>query len=152
MKGDSVATIMWQRGRRLFSTAGILMILTAAAHTAGHFSPPNSPAEEQLLAAMRNFQIPMGLGMNPSMMDILGSLSLTVAITFFALGLINLLLAGSAETTERLLRRVTWVNVVWVGGFLSVCYVHHVLPPLTFAVVIEMVLLASLFLPQHKAA
>ena len=62
---------IWQPGRRLFTTAAILMILTAAAHTMGAVSPmPDGAAERRLLAEMRGYVLPMGMGMNPSMFDI----------------------------------------------------------------------------------
>jgi hypothetical protein len=46
---------------------------------------------------MNGYRIPMGLGMNPSMSDINSLLVFTMSITFTALGLINLLLAGTPE-------------------------------------------------------
>lgn len=51
---------MWKPGRRLFSTADVLMILTALAHTAGNLAPGGDAAEQVLLVAMRNHRILLG--------------------------------------------------------------------------------------------
>jgi hypothetical protein len=40
---------MFRRGRRLFSIASILMILTSIAHTLGHFQPDPQTAEAVLI-------------------------------------------------------------------------------------------------------
>jgi hypothetical protein len=39
---------MFRRGRRLFSIASILMILTSIAHMLGHFQPDPQTAEARL--------------------------------------------------------------------------------------------------------
>jgi len=147
-----MAITFWQPGRRLFSSAGVLMILTAFAHTAGHFSPSSGPAEDQLVGAMRDFRMALGFGMNPSMLDIYSSLSLTMTITFVTLGTISLLLAGSADTTNRLLRRAGWVNATWVGAFLAVNAYYQIPPPLISAAIIELVLLAAVLTPSRRPA
>ena len=144
-----MATTMWQPGRRLFSTASVLMILTAAAHTAGQLSPPSDPAVTELLAAMENLRRPLGLGMNASMLDLLRLLGFTMTVTFVGLGSINLLLAGSPDTTPGLLRRISWANVAWVGAFLALSFFYQIPPPFISAVIIELVLLASLLLPPR---
>jgi hypothetical protein len=146
-----MAITIWQPGRRLFSTAAILMILTAAAHTAGNLqSRTNGPAEQRLIDTMNGYRIPMGLGMNPSMSDINSLLVFTMSITFTALGLINLLLAGTPETSARLLRRVAWANALWVGAFLILSWIYRIPPPLISAAVIELFVLASLVALQRR--
>jgi len=51
---------MFRRGRRLFSIASILLILTAVAHTLGHFQPePRTPEFANLKSAMQAYQIDM---------------------------------------------------------------------------------------------
>ena len=91
-----MANAIWQSGRRLFSSAGVLMLLTAVAHTAAHFLPSSGPAEDQLIKAMGDFHLPIGFGMYPSMLDFQNAMVFTMTITFLALGVINLLLAGSS--------------------------------------------------------
>lgn len=139
-----MATVMWQRGRRLFSTAAVLIILTAVAHTAGQFGPSSGREEDQVTTAMHIFRISLGFGMRPSLLEIHKSLSFTMTITFLTLGILNLIIAGSRDTTDRLLHRVTWVNAVWVGAFLILNGVYRIPPPLISAAIIELVLLASL--------
>ncbi|HYL75687.1 MAG TPA: hypothetical protein VEU96_15860 [Bryobacteraceae bacterium] len=127
------------------------MILTAAAHTAGTFSSGSqSPTEQQLNAATSGYRVPMGLGMNPSVNDIYYFLARTFTISFAALGLINLLLAATPETPGRVLRRVGRANALWVGAFLILAWIYRIPPPLISAVVIELVVLASLLPSQRR--
>ena len=146
-----MAMAMWQPGRRLFSTAAILMILAAAAHTAGNLpSTPNGPAEQHLIDTMNGYRIPMGFGMNPSTSDINSLLVFTMSVTFTALGLINLLLASTPETSARLLRRVAWANALWVGAFLILTSIYQIPPPLICAIAIELAVVASLLPLQRR--
>lgn len=140
---------MWQPGRRLFSTAALLMILTAAAHTLGAVQPwPDGEAERRLIAEMRGYVVPMGMGMNPSMLDIYKDLSFTMSITLAALGVLNLVLASSRDATPRLLRNAGWVNALWVGAFLVLDYSYQLPPPLICSAAIELFVLLALFLPS----
>jgi hypothetical protein len=148
-----MAITVFRPGRRLFSTAAILMILTAAAHTAGNVAPrPPNPTEQKLIADMSSYRIPMGMGMNPSVNDIDRTLVFTMTITFAALGVLNLLLAASLDATDRLLLRVTWVNALWVAAFLILCVAYQVPPPLISAVVIEVAVVGSLVSQMRRAA
>ena len=80
-----MAIAVWQKGRRLFSTAAVLMILAAVAHTAGSLaSGPEDPVGRNLLESMRNYKVPLGMGMNPSVHDIYWDLVFTMSITFAA--------------------------------------------------------------------
>jgi hypothetical protein len=136
---------MWRPGRRLFSAAAVLMILTAVAHTAGNLtSRPETAAEQSVFAAMNGYHVPLGLGMNPSIYDIYWILVMTMSITFVALGWINLLLAASPDISGRVLRRVSWANAVWVGAFLILAWVYRAPPALIPAAIIEVVVIGSL--------
>ncbi len=137
---------IWKPGRRLFSCAAILMILLAIGHTVGFFGGgPPGPAEERLLADMGALRNPLGLGMSPSVKDIHYDFAWSVTITFAALGLINLTLAAFPETPYRLLRCVTWLNVLWVAAFLTLSWIFRIPPPLIFSAALEALLVASLF-------
>jgi hypothetical protein len=95
-------------GRRRFTIAAVLMLLLAAAHSAGNLSPgPSSPTEEKLLADMAALKIPLGMGMNPSVMDFYYDQAWTVRLAIAALGLTNLVLSAIPETAERVLRGVS---------------------------------------------
>jgi hypothetical protein len=98
---------------------------------------------------MAAFHVPMGLGMTPSFMDFFRALSFTMSVTFAALGILNLMLAASTDVTDRLLARVAWINLLWTGAFGVLMLYYQVPPPLICAVVIEMVLLASIVLPPR---
>jgi hypothetical protein len=130
---------MWRRGRRLFSLASILMLLTALAHTAGNLAPVEPTAAEKAVTdAMRGFHLAMGMGMNPSMLDIFEDLTFTMSITFAALAVINLALAASADIADRLLRRIAWINLVWVAAFTWLCWRYRIPPPLISGVLIAL--------------
>lgn len=136
---------MWKRGRRLFSTAAVLMVLTSLAHTAGNLAPhAEDPAEKRLFSEMSSFRVPLGMGMSPSVEDIYWDLVFTMSITFAALGVLNLLIAASEDATDRLLRRVALFNAIWVGAFLLLSWRYQIPPALISAAVIEAVTIASL--------
>lgn len=139
------------RGRRLFSTAALLMILTAAAHTVGNFSVGPGPAEQQkVFAGMSALHFPMGMRMNPSLEDVYWDLVFTMSITLGALGLINLVLAASSDIPDSVLQRVGWLNLVWVGAFLALSWHYRIPPPLISAIVIEVFVLAALVMPKVR--
>jgi hypothetical protein len=148
-----MAIAIWKPGRRLFSTAAVLMILTATAHTAGFLSRgPGSPEEESVISAMRGLHFPSGMGMSPSLNDVYWDLVFTMSVTFAALGLINLVVAASAEIPDRVLLRVSWVNALWIGAFLAMSWAYRIPPPLISAVLIEAVVVASIVVPGRRAS
>jgi len=145
----------FRRGRRLFSLAAVLLIVVAAAHTAGHapmlFAGGPLPG---VLGAMAAEREPLGMGMDPSMLDIHLSLVLTMSVTFVALGLVNLVVAGAADTSATTLRRLAWLDVAWVGALVALYAYYRIPPPLISTALVELVLLASLFVtrPVRRAA
>jgi hypothetical protein len=73
-------------GRRLFSSASIATIVVAILHTIGHFAPsPNDERYTVLERTMRDYRIPLGLGMEPSIHDIFRSLSLTMSVAILTI-------------------------------------------------------------------
>jgi hypothetical protein len=136
---------IFQKGRRLFSTAAILMIVTAILHTIGNYSVGDEPAGIQsLVATMTGFHFPMGMGMNPSMWDVYRALVFLMTITFLALGIINLLIAASPDVPATVLRRLSWFNLIWVGAYGILVWYYQIPPPLIFAVLIELAIAGSL--------
>jgi hypothetical protein len=120
------------------------MLLTALAHTAGNLATAEpSPEEGAVTGAMRGYRLPMGMGMNPSMLDIFEDLVFTMSITFAALAAINLALAASAEVSDRALRRIAWVNLIWVAAFTALCWKYRIPPPLISGVLILLPLAGS---------
>ena len=133
---------IWKSGRRLFSTAAILMILTAALHTVGNMLASPDAAEGKVFAEMSGLHFTMGLGMSPSLQDVYWVLVLTMSVTFAALGAINVVIAGSPDTA--LVRRAAWMNAVWVAVFIVLCWIYRIPPPLISGVVIEAFVVGSL--------
>jgi hypothetical protein len=148
-----MAMAIWRPGRRLFTVAGVLMILTSAAHTAGNLAGgPPEPAQAKVLATMAGYHIPMGMGMNPSIEDIFWSLTFMMSVTLTAVGVLNLILAASADATDALLRRVGWFNAIWVAGFIALNVKYQLPPPLISGMLIEVFVLAALLTGRKKAA
>src|SRR5215813_9563079 len=110
---------LFAKGRRLFTAAGILMILTAAGHTAALLFSSPEPSDQRALDAMRSDKQPLGMGMTPSLEDIYWSMSFTVGLTFAGLGGLNLVVAGTSSASDALLHRLSLVNLLWVGGFIA---------------------------------
>lgn len=135
---------IWQKGRRLFVIASILMIVTAVFHTLGQFAPSSGPTETTAINAMQAFRVDLGLGMRPSIFDVFRGLAFTMSITFVAIAALNLVVASSAETSAKLLRRITWVNIIWVVVFTAVTLGYQALPPVISGLVFLVFLVASL--------
>lgn len=129
--------------RKLLLTAGVLMLLTAVVHTIGNFAPVTDPSQIALENTMAAFHFPLGLGMNPSMHDVLMLLVLVMTVTFAGFGILNIAVA-STETPVPLLRRILFINIAWVAAFIAVSAFYQVPPPLISGVVIELPLLAAL--------
>lgn len=143
---------MFRAGRRLFSAASLALIVVAALHTLGHFAPNPDPALQRLEGEMDAFRLPLGMGMNPSILDIFKSLSLTMAVTLVALGLQNLVMAASRDATARLIRGLTLVDLAAVGALVALYAFHRVPPPLVTLAVVEALFALSLVLPPHAGA
>ena len=94
---------------------------------------------------MDGLRTPLSLGMTPSLLQIHFALAYSVPVLLAALGVLTLMLAGTAGVTEPLLRRLTWFNVFWVAGFLLVNLHYQVPPPIISAALIEAVLIARVF-------
>jgi hypothetical protein len=133
-----------KRQRRLLIVTAVLMLLCAAAHTAGNMVPPTDPTEIELFRTMAAVHIPAGLGMTPSMLDVLYTLVLVMTLTFVALGVLNLVLAMAPDMTPRLLRRIILINAIWVAAFIALSAFYRIPPPLISGVVIEIPLLIAL--------
>jgi hypothetical protein len=130
--------------RRLLSVTGVLMLLTALLHTVGNLLPSSDPAAIQFENTLRSFRFDAGLGMKPSSFDVHMVLVLTMTVTFAAFGILNLVLAAAPDVSERIVRRVVWINVIWVAAFTALSAFYRVPPPLISGVIIELPLLAAL--------
>ena len=122
-------------GQGWFLAGTLLTLLAGLAHTAGQFTH-DEPELASGLAAMRAAHLPMGMGMNPSLFDIFRDLAFTMSVTFFALAALNVVIVRHRDTTPALLRSVTVLNLVWLTGFIAVCWLYAVPPPLVSGVAI----------------
>ncbi|HKQ72174.1 MAG TPA: hypothetical protein VJ810_00505 [Blastocatellia bacterium] len=143
---------MFRRGRRLFSVASILLILTAVAHTLGQFQPePQTPEFANLKSTMAAYTFDMGMGMKPSVHAIFDSLSFTMSIMLFLLGLQNLLVA-MVDESGKMIRRFALVNIIGVGALIALYWNYQIPPPLISFVIVEIVFLLAIFIPNRRQA
>jgi len=143
---------MFRGGQRFFSAASLALIVVGALHTLGHFAPNADPALQRLEAEMDSFRLPMGMSMNPSILDLFKSLSLTVTVTLVALGLQNLVVAASRDASARLIRGLTLVNLAAVGALVALYAFYRVPLPLVTLGVVEAIFILSLVLPPPGGA
>jgi len=140
---------MFRRGRRLFSIASILLILTAVAHTLGHFQPePQTPEFANLKSTMQAYQIDM-MRMKPSAYGMLESLSLTLTIMLLMLGLQNLMVA-MVDESGKMIRRFALVNIIGVGALIAISWFYRIPPPLISFAIVEIVFLLAVLIPDRK--
>jgi hypothetical protein len=130
--------------RRLLSISAVLMLLTAALHTAGNLAPASDPSQIAVQNVMKAFRFHMGLGMNPSMFDAFMALVLIMTVTFSGFGVLNLALAADRNLPGPLLRRVVRINVLWVAVYTALCAYYRIPPPLICGILIEIPLVAAL--------
>lgn len=149
-----MASLVFKRGNRLLAAGSILIIVVAMLHTMGHFTP--APADDTALravmAAMRGYQLDMGMGMKPSLMDIFESLSLTMTITVLFLGIQNLVMLAAAGDNSKLVRRITVLSMLWVGGLIILYAIYRVPPPLFSFIVVEIILVLALLRNRRHGA
>ena len=64
---------LFARGRRLFTWSCIATLVVAALHTIGNTAstPPGDAAYVSLESAMRGYRVPLGMGMAPSVWEII---------------------------------------------------------------------------------
>ena len=143
---------MWRPGRRMFTVACFLILLAAAAHNTGFLMLRSTgPEDERVLNAMKGFHNQMSMGMSPSFFDILLAIAFTMTVLMVALGVMGLVLAGSREVSNRLLRTIACLYIVWVGAFTAIGYHYRVPPPMISGLVIEIALLAAALTAKEES-
>ena len=135
---------LFVRGRRVFSAACIAMLLVALLHTIGNTlsSPPPDAAYAAVEAAMRGYEVPLGLGMTPSIWDIYRGLVFTMSICLVAMAGIGLVVGSAPEATPRLLSRVAMIEAV-ASAALTVLYLAYQITPALISMAIVTVLFAA---------
>ena len=134
---------MFRRGRRLFTVASLLLILVALAHGLGGFAPPQDPEESRLFGAMAGHSIPIGLGMEPSLLDVFKSVWFALSLLLIVWAAQNLCLAQLAA--GRVLRAFAVLNVLAQLPFLALYAYYRIPPPLVSHGLIAPLFLASVF-------
>src|SRR5262245_24425229 len=124
-----------RQGRGWFIAATVLLGITGVLHTIGQFGP-EPPELQSALAAARDAHLPMGMGMAPSLMDIVSDLAFTMSVTFFALTAVNLIFAFHADATTDLRRTAAAVSMAWLLAFDVLCYLYRIPPPLVSGAVV----------------
>jgi hypothetical protein len=140
-----MASLIFKPSNRLFASGSIGLIIVAVLHTFGHFAPPpnNDAALEAVVAAMRDYQFDLGIGMKPSTLNILESLSLTMTITVLFLGIQNLLTLAIAGDHCRLVRRLTLLSIICTGALVALYTFYRVPPPLISFAVVEVIFILA---------
>lgn len=145
--------------RRLFTTACVLVLLTAAAHTLGHLAAqPANPAEQQLLDQMKGYHLPeMGFGMAPSMYDVLDLLSWFMSLGLGIWGVFGLLLSSAAKRAvpsgvfDRLLQRAALASAGFALALTVACFLRQVPPPMIFLAAVTVCFTFAALLPGRHA-
>ena len=149
MTDNSQGGVATRRGQRLFVAASVALLVVAGLHTAGHFSSaPLDPAGESVLNAMRDYQMDVGMGQQPSLLAIQESLSLTMTILLVGIGLINLSIIAIAGDVPGVLRRLTLLCLIIVGGLVVLYGWYRITPPFVTLFAVELLLVASLIVQR----
>lgn len=142
-----MAMVIFSKGRRSLTVAAIATLLMAAAHAVGTFVPPLAGDATLLsvIAAMQGHQMPMGLGMAPSLWDILTALSLAMSLFMVAFGVLGLSFAGDRDASPRTLSRIAMISAGAMAA-LTVVYAVLRIPPalVTIAILAILYLVAAL--------
>jgi hypothetical protein len=142
---------IFRPGCRLFAVGSILMLLTAAAHTAGQFATaPNDAALSSVLAAMQGYKLDMGMGMKPSVEEIYYSLAFTMSLLLLFLGVQNLVSIYLAGDSAKLMRSLTMINLLCVVAQVALNWHYRIPPPLISFALISFVFALSLAMPNKR--
>jgi hypothetical protein len=134
---------LWTKGRRFFTVASVLLVVVAGAHTTGMLSTPSDPAAKTVEAAMRAYHTDLGLGMSPSAWDVMHTLGFTMSILLVALGLQNLVTVHLAGHVAGLVRRLSLVNVVFMGALAALSWTYRIPPPFVSFVVVTLLFVGA---------
>ncbi len=130
---------------RWFVATGVVLLLLALAHLAGHFAggTPTDPTLvqlEKLLADSR--PVP---GSEHSMGDILGGMSLFLSLGSTAFGVLALVLSLSAQPPAALLDLARFVYALLLATLAAISITHWFVAPTTFIVAALVTTLLSLW-------
>jgi hypothetical protein len=143
---------MFAPGRRWFTAGCITLLFVALLHTLGNTlsSPPTDAEYIAMEASLRDYIVPLGLGMAPSMWDIYRSLVFTMSLCLVGLGLAGLAIVSAPDVTPRLLSRVALVFAC-VSFALTVLYLIYQVTPALVSLIVVTVLFVIAALPRRAA-
>ena len=137
--------VIFSKGRRSLTVAAIATLFVAAIHTIATFVPP--PADDtgllSVVAAMQGYQMPMGLGMAPSIWDIQMGLSVTMSLFLVAFAVLGLSFAGDRDANPRTLSRIAMISAGIMGTLTVVYAVYRIPPPLVSSAVLAILYLVA---------
>ncbi|HKR05066.1 MAG TPA: hypothetical protein VJY62_10580 [Bacteroidia bacterium] len=130
----------------------ILQLLTAGLHSLSFLNNPlpENESEKQLMDLMNTYKKDLGGGFDPSMNDILISLSACLPLLCILGGWINLYLLKK-KADENILKGVVGINVIVFGACFILMAIFTFLPPIICTGLIFIFLLLSwLTFPKQK--
>ena len=134
---------MKRPGRRTFIIASVFLILVGCLHTFGSLSKTTDPGLLAIEATQRSFHVPLGLGMEPSVLAMEKALTLTISVMWLWLGALGVLI-GLSDASPQVLRRFTIMNLLGCGA-LVLLYAHYrIPPPLVSVALVEVMFVLSL--------
>ena len=135
--------VIFSKGRRSLTVAAIATLVVAALQAIATFAP--LPTDDTALLAvfdaMRGYQMPLGLGMAPSLWDIHLGLSVTMSLFLIAIAVFGLSFAGDRDATPRTLSRIAVISTGTMAALTVTYAVFQIPPPL-----VSMAILAVLYL------
>jgi hypothetical protein len=144
---------MFGHGRRWFTAGCITLLFVALLHTLGNTlsTPPTDAEYIAMEASMRDYIVPLGLGMAPSMWDIYRSLVFTMSLCLVGLGVVGLAIVSAPDVTPRLLSRVALVYACTSLALTALYMIYEVTPALISLMVVT-VLFVIASVPRRAAA
>ena len=130
-------------GRRTFIIASVFLFLVGCFHVYGSSVRTTDPGLLAIEAAQRAAHIPLGLGMEPSLLALEKSLTLTMSIMLLWLGTLGVLI-GMSDASPQVLRRFTIVNLLGCGALVFLYAHYRVPPPLVSLALVEMMFVLAL--------
>ena len=131
--------MLFARGRRLFSSACLTTILVAILHTIGNTAPGNDPPDMlAVFTAMQGYDVPLGIGMAPSIWDIFRGLVFTMTVCLLSIGALGLVVAADRDATPRLLSRVALVLAIMSAVLTALYFFYRIPPPLISMMVVTL--------------
>jgi hypothetical protein len=128
---------MFPRGRRWLVVASWTTVFVALLHTIGNTlsAPPPGEAYATLERTMRDYHLPLGLGMVPSMWDINQSLVFTMSVCLAAMGALGIVAGVSGDAGPVLRRRVA-ISLTIASAALTLLYLWYQITPAFVSLVV----------------